>query len=227
LFLWRVRTWLPWFVGYIAWSLLTACAALIIFPIAPRLYRNAYWWMEAVNIVLVVGALRESLLRLFENSPLSAGFRRSLWVVLTGVLAYSVWKAIARPPVQSNLLRSFIIGTEFTLRWGISAVALAIVFYLPKMKKTFLHPEPSVIAGLGLSASTVLIWVTNRSEWGASETFLTQFIPSVGYWFAVAWWIMVFRPRFGLKELGVSPQEALKAVRAYSEIEERISKVRK
>jgi hypothetical protein len=226
LFLWNVRKRLPWFVGYIAWGLAASCVSLIIWPINRRLYGSVCWWLEPVNIILVVGALRESLLKIFENSSLRSRLQRLLWFVITGVLAYSAWKAIVHPPVQSDLLKSSIIGIEFTLRWGIAAVAIAMAFYLPKLKKDFTQQEPAVIAGLGLSALTVLIWVISRSASGTGGTFFTKFVPSMGYWLAVVWWGLVFRPQFGLRDLGITVEEALNKVGIYRKLQERMLKAR-
>src|SRR5579872_7547760 len=77
---------LPWFVFYMAWGFFFGCIALATYPVSPRLYAAAYWWLEGVDVVLIVGAMRESFLRIFEGFTSKPGFRWSFWVVIAAVL---------------------------------------------------------------------------------------------------------------------------------------------
>src|SRR5215510_2421312 len=120
----NVRRQLPWFALYVAWEFMLACVQLAAWLISPRLYIAVYWWMEAVEIVLIVGAVRESFLRIFRGFTSMRWFRWSVWGVIASVIVYSAWKAIYAPPVQGNRLAVFILGAEFLFRWGIAAIAL-------------------------------------------------------------------------------------------------------
>jgi hypothetical protein len=220
-----IRKQLPWFVSYVAYALLFSCISLAIPNLS--LYSKAYWWSEVLNVLVVIGTLRESLLRSFRNSTLPTRFHRLLWTALVAALGYSALKAVYAPPVQSNPLMAFMIGAEFTVNWAVGIVAGAVMFYLRKneKKEKMGEPEPSIIYGLGVAACAVLLWAISRSIFGIKVASITQYAPPVGYWFAVVWWLRVFSsPQFGLKELGINVHDALKMVGTYSGWIERIEK---
>ena len=62
-----VRRHLPWFALYVAWQILLIFIQLGASIVSSRLYVAAYWWTEAIEVVLIVGAVRESFLRIFEG----------------------------------------------------------------------------------------------------------------------------------------------------------------
>src|SRR5215470_14699030 len=86
---------------------------LIILSIDRQLYARAYWWMEAVGIALIVAAVRESFLRIFQGFTRIAGFRWSVWTVIGAVVAYPAWKVTYAPPLQTSRLFAFVFGAEF------------------------------------------------------------------------------------------------------------------
>src|SRR5262245_58828306 len=118
-----VRKQLPWFALYVFWELLLSCTQLILLSIDRQLYARAYWWMEAVGIALIVAAVRESFLRIFQGFTRIAGFRWSVWTVIGAVVAYSAWKVTYAPPLQTSRLFAFVFGVEFFFRWGIVGIA--------------------------------------------------------------------------------------------------------
>lgn len=220
-----VKKQLPWFVLYVAWGILQALVQLGAWVTSPQLYVAVYWWMELIAVVLIVSAVRESFLRIFQGFTSRAGFRWSVWGVILAVVVYSAWKAIYAPPVQSTRLGSFVVGAEFAFRWGIFGIAaLTSVFSL------FLHEpmntrEDAVVMGFGLASVGVLAGVVSFSLFGTKYLFFTKYASSVGYFVAVFWWIWVFsRPvaEFGFKELGMGPEGIAKELRRYRELTERI-----
>jgi hypothetical protein len=230
LFRLSVRKHFPWFVSYVACSLISCCGELISLTISLRFYSKVYWWLEAVNVLLIIGTLRESLLRSFENSILPRKFQRLLWVSVVVVVVYSVVNAVYAPAVNNNLLVTFIIGAELALNWVVCIVAMAIVSHLRRndKKEKIGEPELAIIYGLGIASIAVLVWVASVSVFGDKAASITRYVPPVGYWLAVAWWLRVFSPpQFGLKDLGIDVHEALKMVRRDSEFIERIEKIRK
>jgi hypothetical protein len=229
LFRLRVRKHFPWFVACIANALISSCGELISLTISLRFYRKVYWWLEAVNVLLIIGSLRESLLRSFENSILPRRFQRLLWVSVVVVVVYSVLNAVYSPAVHNNPLVAFIIGTELALNWAVCIVAAVIVTHLRRndKKEKIGEPEIAIIYGLNIASAGVLIWVASRYVFGIKVASITQYAPPVAYWFAVVWWLRVFSPpQFGLKDLGIDVHEALKMVRRDSEFIERIEKRR-
>lgn len=219
-----VRTRLPWFAYYVSWEVLQACIQLILFPINRRLYAKAYWWMEAVEILLTVAAVRESFLRIFQGFTRKPGFLWSLWGIICAVVAYSAWKAIYAPPLQVGRLSAFVVGAEFLFRWsflGITVLTAVLSFLLREP----ITREDAVVSGFGVAAGAFLLYVGSFSFFGTKYIFFTKYIPSVGYFVAVFWWIYVFsRPmrQFGFKELGMGPEDIARALRVYRESGERI-----
>src|SRR5215475_7734516 len=98
----HVRRQLPWFVLYIAWGFFSACVGMVSWLVSPSFYVAVFWWMEGLQVMLIVGAVRESFLRIFWGFTAMRWFRWSVWAVITGVVLYSAWKAIYHPPVQGG-----------------------------------------------------------------------------------------------------------------------------
>jgi hypothetical protein len=220
-----VRKQLPWFASYVAWGVLLQSVQLVTWLISPRLYIAVYWWMEAVAVVLIVGAVRESFLRIFQGFTSKAGFRWSVWGLILAVLVYSAWKAIYLPPIQSSRLESFIYGAEFAFRWGIFGIMMLTAVFSLFLHEPMNTREDAVVTGFGLASVGVLIGVVSFSVFGTKYLFLTKYASSVGYFVAVFWWIWVFsRPvaEFGFKELGMGPEDIAKELRRYREFSERI-----
>src|SRR5215469_807548 len=75
----EVRKQLQWFALYVAWEFLLSCIQLASWLVSSRLYVALYWWLELIGVVLIVGAARESFLRIFEGFTSIRGFRWSVW----------------------------------------------------------------------------------------------------------------------------------------------------
>jgi hypothetical protein len=174
--------------------------------------------MEAIAVVLIVGGVRESFLRIFEGFTKIAGFRRLVWTVIGAVVLYSAWKAVYAPPVQATRLGAFVSGAEFLFRWGIFGIAALSVILSGLLHQRLDTREDAVVTGFGLASFAFLAHVVNFSLFGTKYLFVTKYVPSVGYFVAVFWWIWVFsRPvqEFGFKELGMGPEDIAKELRRY------------
>jgi len=211
-----VRKQLPWFVSYIAWEVLAGLEAFITRLIDRRLHDALYWWVETIEIALIVAAVRESFLRLFRGFTKKPGFRWSVWIVIAGVVIYAGWMAIAAPPVQHNKLGIFEVDAEFLFRWAILAIAFFSTILGLLAGESPETREDAVIIGFGAASAGFLAYVISVSLWGSKYTFLTKFAPPVGYFVAAGWWIWVFShpvAKFGFKELGMGPEDIAKAFR--------------
>jgi hypothetical protein len=220
-----VRKHLPWFVLYVTWGILVASVQLTTWIISPRLYIAVYWWMELIAVVLIVGAVRESFLRIFQGFTSEAWFRWAVWSMIVAVVIYSAWKAVYMPPVQSSRLESFVYGAEFAFRWGIFGIALLTAVLSLLVKEPMDTREDAVVTGFGLASVGVLAGVISFSLFGKKYLFFTKYASSVGYFLALFWWIWVFsRPvtEFGFKELGMGPEDIAKELRRYRELTERM-----
>lgn len=223
--LWRERVTrqLPWFVVYISWEFLSSAIGLTLWIFGPRLYVTVYWWMEGLRIALLVGAVRESLMRIFKG--FESLLRWSVALLIVAVIVYSGWKAVHAPPVQSNWLVSFILGAEFTFRWGIVGVMLLSIGLMWFVQEPMGSREDAVVTGCGIASIAFLANVLSRSFFGTRFTFFTQYFPDVGYFIAAWWWIRIFsRPvaEFGFKELGMGPEDIRRELRRYRELAEQI-----
>jgi hypothetical protein len=181
--------------------------------------------MEAVAVVLIVGAVRESFLRIFEGFTSKPGFRWLLSTVIAGVVLYSAWKAIYVPPIHGSRLEAFVFGAEFAFRWGIAAIGILTITLSFMLKEPPNTREDAVVTGFMIASVAVLIGVINFSSFGTKYLFLTKYAPPVGYFAAVFLWIWTFsRPvdQFGFKELGMEPEEIRNELQRYGEINERM-----
>ena len=223
--LWKhdARKQLPWFVAYIGWEFLSTAVGLTVWVFSRHWYTTVYWWMEGPRIALLVAAVRESLLRIFKG--FESLLRRSVSVVIVIVVLYSAWKAFHAPPVQSNWLVSFILGAEFTFRWGIAGVAGLSMVLMWFVQEPMGSREDAVVTGAGLASLAVVAYVLSRSFFGTRFTFFSQYLPDVGYFVVALWWIRVFsRPvaEFGFRELGMGPEDIRRELRRYGELAEKI-----
>lgn len=219
-----VRKQLPWFVLYVTWGVLNASVQLATWIISPKLYIAVYWWMELIAVILIVGAVRESFLRIFRGFTSEAWFRWSVWSMILAVVIYSAWKAVYLP-VHSSRLESFVVGAEFAFRWGIFGIAVLTAILSVLVKEPMDTREDAVVTGFALASLGVLAGVISFSLFGKKYLFVTKYASSVGYFLAIFWWIWVFsRPvaEFGFKELGMGPEDIAKELRRYRELTERM-----
>jgi hypothetical protein len=220
----NVRKQLPWFVSYILWEVSSGCFSLAIRLIGYQLYNALYWWLEIIEIALIVAATCESFLRIFQGFTSKRGFRWMVWSVLGAVILYSAWKAIHAPPLHSTKLAAFEVGAEFLFRWGIAGIAFFTTILSLLMKEPITR-EDAVVTGFGVASLAFVLYVSSFSLFGTTYAFLTKYVPPVGYFVAAFWWIYVFsRPmrQFGFEELGMGPEEIAKAFRHYREFGERL-----
>lgn len=220
-----VRKHLPWFVLYIAWEFLSTAVGLITWIANRQLYAAVYWWKEAARMILLVAAVRESLLRLFED--FKALLRWSVSAVVLLVVAYSAWKATYAPAIQSTRLGSFILAAEFTFRWAIVAVAALSAVLMRFIDEPAGSREDAVLTGCGIASLGVVAHVLSRSFFGTRYTLFTQYLPDVGYFIAVLLWIRVFRRpegEFGFQQLGLGPGDIRKELRRFRELDQHIAR---
>lgn len=214
-----VKKQLPWFVSYIAWQLVLTVIGLGIWIGWRSLYIAVFWWMEAVTVVLLVAAVRESLLRIFKG--FESLLRWSVLAVVVAVLAYSAWKGMHAPPVQGSRLVTFVAGAEFVFRWGIAAVSTVSAALMRFIDEPSGKREDAVITGAAIASLGFVALVVVRWLFGTRFTFFAQYLPDVGYFIAAFYWIKIFpRPveEFGFKELGMGPEEIARELSGYREI---------
>jgi len=206
----RRRMWrpLPWFVSYIGSELVGTSVNLIMWLFYHHLYVPVYWWTVAVQVVLIVGAVRESFVRTFAGFGALSWFPWLIRAVIATVLLYSAYKAIYVPPVRNSRLIALVVGGEFTFQWGIVAVGilslvLSWVFQLPRNTR-----EMVVLDGCTIFSIASLISVVSRSVFGLRFVSWTQYASEVGFVIAAAIWIKFFSRMSGDYELRTSQLSA-------------------
>ena len=221
----QVRSQLPWFVSYIVWQVLLICIQLVAWAVSSRFYIAVYWWTEAIEVVLIVAAVREGFLRIFMGFSRMRWFRWSVWGVIIAVVIYSAWKAFYAPTVQGSPLAVFVIGAEFMFRWGIAAIGMLSAILTFLLEEPVGSREDLIVTGFGIASIGVIANVVIRSLFGTKYIFFSIYLPSVGYFVAAFLWIWGFsRPirELGFKELGVGPEEIARTLRGYREAARRI-----
>lgn len=225
----RQRAWkqLPWFACYVLWEFVDTLLQLLLWIVSFRLYFKLYWWLEALEIFLTVAAVRESFLRIFRGFTRKAGFRWAVWSVIAAVVAYSAWKAVYAPPLQVDRVYSFVFAAEFMFRWGFFGIAglTAVVCFL--MKEPLDTREEAVVTGFGVASITWLFYIVSFSFFGKQYLAYMKYVPPVGYFLAVFWWLWVFsRPakQFGFRELGMGPEDIRKAIRGFRDFGEQFER---
>lgn len=206
---------MPWFVYYVAWEVLAGFATLPFWFLGRQLYERVFWWIEPVEIALIVAAVRESCLRVFEGVK---GFRSGVWAVIGAVIIYSAWEAFHAPPIHANRFGVFEVQAEFLFRWAILGISMLIIVLGGLLGVPTNTRENAVVIGFGIICGSFLLYIGIFWIFGNKYTFLAQYVPSVGYFVAVGWWIWVFsRPieEYGFKELGLGPKDIAGRLRSY------------
>lgn len=214
-----------WFVCYMAWEVLAGFAVLLAWLFWRGFYDTLSWWLEPVEIALIVAAVRESCLRVFKGF---AGFRASVWGVIGAVIIYSAWEAFHAPPIHANRFGVFEVQAEFLFRWAILGIWILVVVLSGIAGVPTNTREDAAVTGFGIICGSFLLYIGIFWAFGNKHTFLTQYVPSVGYFVAVGWWIWVFsRPvkEYGFKELGMGPEDIARHLRRYRQrLEKRLRK---
>jgi len=153
-----IRRQLPWFALYVAWEFLAQSTQVGLYLIGRQFYLKAFWWLEAVEIVLTVAAVRESFLRIFQGFTRKPAFRWSVWTVIVVVVAYSAWKAVYAPPLQVSRLSTFVFGAEFLFRWGFLGIT-ALTVVLSLLMKEGITREDAIVTGFGAAAGSFLLYL--------------------------------------------------------------------
>lgn len=214
-----VRKQLPWFVFYVTWEVLFLCSSLALLAISRHVHDILYWWLEAVEIILIVAAVRESFLRIFGGFTKMRWFRRTVTGVILAVVAYAAYKAIYYPPVQGNRITALVAGTEFLFRWGIAGIGFLTIVLSWLIDEPTDTREDAVVTGFALISSAFIGYVIIVSLFGTKYLFFAKYLPTMGYFMALILWIRVFsRPEqtgVGFENIGIGPEEMLKIVRGY------------
>jgi hypothetical protein len=220
---------LPWFSCYITSELLGALAGLVLWSLNPRLYVAMSWLMEAVQMALLVMAVRESFIRTFVGFTSLRWFPWLTWGVIAAVLAYSWWKAVFAPPVHNNRVVSLIVGGEFTFRWGIVAVGLLSVV-LERLLTLPRHTrEVAVLDGSTVASAGFLGWAVSRSLFGPRYALSTQYVPEIAYLLACSIWIKYMSRAYqelSFEDLGMTPEHVASELARYRSVAEKILKRR-
>lgn len=227
LILGRRGTWrqLPWFVCYVISEFAGACVGLALWHLNRQLYVSLYWWMDAAQVFLIVGTVRESFLKTFIGFSSLRWFSWLVSGVIASVLAYASWKAIYAPPVQNNRTVSLIVNGEFAFRWGIVAVGLLSMLLVWLFALEAHTRETAVINGSAIASGGFLAWSVVRSLFGTKYALIMQYVPELAYLMAAWIWIKymsVDETQYGFSDIGMTPEQLEVELGRYRQAAERL-----
>jgi hypothetical protein len=222
----RVFRQFPFFVAYIAYSLL-ATVGLVAISANYRLYFYGFWVNEACLALLAVLALHEVFRRVFFGFYVQAGWFRLLFpAVVIAVLVIAILAAGHGRPLQGSSLRKAIL--LFGLTVNLLQIGLFCLFVA--LGRTLLlrwrFAPLGILLGFTATAfgSTIDYWAI--SEFGTKLESITKYVPPVAYILATAVWLDTFlRPEPGpgsvsaasLREVAEAIRQDTAAIRQFLE----------
>lgn len=219
---------LPWFVCYVIWETALAITQLTLLSVNRRWYFAVYWWMELVEVALIVAAVRESFLRIFWGFTTEWWFRLSVSVAIAVVVIYSAWRAIYAPPVLNNRLGAFVVSSEFAFRTGVVVIVFLSRILMLVIAEPMNTREDAVVFGFGIASAPVITQMVLISFFANKYLSISQYLPSVGYFAAAFYWLWMFlrpqAPAGGFKETGIGPEDIGAAFKRYRSFVERMGK---
>lgn len=181
----------PFFGVYVTYSSIAAflrmCSAA-----SYSTFFNVFWATEAAYLLLSVLCMYKSFYAVFSGMMLLRWFRWLYPVTCSLVIAYAVWKAIKRPPIERYPITSVIIGVEIGAQYLIAATFLLFCAAMRWARIAASRYHSAVVLGFGTSAIGMLMGTLVRSEFGARFASFSKFMPTVAYMIALAVWLSAF-----------------------------------
>jgi hypothetical protein len=210
---------LPWFALYISWDLVTTVVFFGMWLAAPRFYLPLAWWLQFPSAALLVAAMQESLLNMFEK------LRQALHWFLPGVIAfvtlYTTLRALLTTSFPGNRFISFELTGEFTFRCGLAVVGTAAALMIYFVPDALYSLGFLVVAGISIISGAYIVWSDGLSAFGLHILFIAKYLPSLGYLAAAIVWIKMFsRPiqPIELKDLGMGLEEVRERLGLFARI---------
>jgi hypothetical protein len=194
--------------------------ALMVLVNHPRLYFDAYWFGEAISVVLTFFALQESFYLVFRNF-LSMSWFRLLFPIIGFLMVFvAILRAEFHPAIQASWRASALISLEIAvgfLQVGLFCLFIVLVrfFHMRWRQHAF-----GVILGFGIAASGSLVAFLLRSEFGTKADPIIRITPALAYIAAVVVWLATFlraEPSQPMQDRpALTPEEMIFELRRYT-----------
>jgi hypothetical protein len=217
---------LPWLFLYIAWCLLSGLVGLITWFVARRFYVTAFWMLQIPSAALMTAAMQEGLLDMFK------GLRAVLHWFMPGVLAfvglYCALRAVFFTAFPGNRLFSFVLSSEFSLRWSLVIVVIAALAMTYFAEEAWDTRGLYAVVGISIISLAYVAWSNSLTGFGLSVQFIVKYLPSLGYFFATLFWIRKFSvplAQFSLQDMGIGLEHVQRRLGLFAQILEMIKRL--
>lgn len=190
----RLHRRFPWFLIYVAYSLLEAVLRLA--SAGNRdLYYHVYWLTTIGDSICSVLAVRESFLNVFRAYTRLRWFIWTVWICIVFAVLYAIYKAWVFPPMQANRRATIVIGLQFGLDCTMAAIGL-LYFGLRRLVEIKGREwESGIISGFFIYAACETMPLVARSAFGARFGTASKWTPAIAYLIAeIGWAVILSRP---------------------------------
>jgi hypothetical protein len=216
--LWRrnlFRTF-PLFFSYVLYVLIRTIVCLVTLS-TPYVYFYVYWITAPGEVILMILATYESLLRVFRVFYLLPWFRVVFPAGIAMALLYSGVRGYLSPPVHASAVSAAIISAMLTGQYVILTIALGFFALARLLRVPWRIHEYRFVLGFGISAVATALAASVRSDFGTRFAFLSGMLPAVTYILVLAIWLSaVVHPlpaRSKIEAAGEQPEEVVRRLR--------------
>jgi len=186
-----------------------------------RVYFYAFWWTEAMVLLLGLAALHEVFHWVYEGFYRLRWFQILYYGAIGIVLLATTIDSIANPLFPADQLVSLILKISIPINF----IQLAIVALFSALLKPLFVPFRrypfGIASGFGASAMGTLIGYLALSVFGTKVQSFTQNASAVAYILALVLWIMAFfrqEPEEKAWTPPMPPDEMLRIARGYLKV---------
>jgi hypothetical protein len=187
----KMITIVPFFGIYLAYS---CCAALarMLTSLDYSTFFYVFWVTELFYLILSVLCVYKSLSSAFRGLMLIRWFSILYPMLCAGIVGYSLWKAIERPPIEGYPITNLTIGIEFGAQYLVAGTFLLFMGAMAWLRRSRAKLHLEIVAGFGVASMGMLLSTLVRSEFGTRFLYFTKFAPTVAYILALVIWLSAF-----------------------------------
>lgn len=180
-----------WFFFYIIYEILQS---VVRFSVAgnPNLYLRVYWLTEVADVVLMMLAVRESFLNVFQIYTRLRWFMWIVWGAVALGSLYALFRAVVFPPVELRRITVIIIDLEVAVTFILLVVCLLYILLFKIFRIRGHAWDSGIIYGFGIYVCLGVATFVTRSTYGPRFPLLTEWLSPIGYILAEITWLLEF-----------------------------------